>query len=394
MQAYLDNSATTRCFPEVVEIVSKIMLEDYGNPSSMHNFGVAAEKYVKSAREIIAKTLKVKEKEIIFTSGGTESDNTALIGCAHANKRAGMHLITTSIEHPAILDTMAQLETEGFEVTYLPVDKSGVVDMNALREAMRPDTILVSIMHTNNEVGSVQPLEEISKLIKDVNPQVIFHVDAVQGFGKALIYPKKAGIDMLSVSGHKIHGPKGVGFLYKDEKVKMHSIIFGGGQQGGVRSGTENVPGIAGLGVAVKEIYAELETERETLFKWKEWFANELSQIEGVTINGIPADATTLTDRIHETAPHIVSASFSGVRAEVLLHSLEDREIYVSSGSACATNKANKGSHVLRAVGIDMNLLDSTLRFSMSVFTTREELEYTVQVIKELLPMLRRYSRH
>ena len=397
MLAYLDNSATTRCYDSVAELVRKIMLEDFGNPSSMHHFGVEAEKYVKESRKIIADTLKVKEKEIIFTSGGTESDNTALIGCAMANKRAGMHLITTTIEHPAILDCMAHLEGLGFEVTYLPVDANGIVRLDKLEAAVREDTILVSVMHTNNEIGSVQPLEEISRIIKAKNPKIIFHVDAVQGFGKAKIFPKKMGIDLLSVSGHKIHGPKGVGFLYKDEKVKMHSIIFGGGQQGGIRSGTENVPGIAGIGQATKEIYADIDKEIATLFSLKLEFIKKLRELDGVTINGINPEIEAqkgLKEAVEKSAPHIVSASFKGVRAEVLLHSLEDKGIYVSSGSACATNKGNKGSHVLKAAGITKELLDSTLRFSMSVFTTEEELQYTVDTLIELLPILRKYSRH
>ena len=247
MEIYLDNSATTRCFPEAARLMYQVMTEDYGNPSSLHQKGVDAEKYVREAKEIIAKNLKVEPKEVYFTSGGTESDNLALMGAAHANQRAGKHLITTRIEHPAILNTMKELEKQGFQVTYLPVDEQGVVRIADLEAALTDETILVSVMYVNNEIGAVQPIEEIGKLLKNREKPILFHVDAVQGYGKFRILPKKLGIDMLSVSGHKIHGPKGMGILYVDEHVKIHPILFGGGQQRDLRSGTENVPGIAGL---------------------------------------------------------------------------------------------------------------------------------------------------
>ena len=260
MEVYLDNSATTKCYDSVRELVGKVMCEDYGNPSSMHKKGVDAEKYVKQSKETLARLLKVQEKEIFFTSGGTESDNLALIGCARANKRAGNHLITSSVEHPAILNTMHYLEREeGFRVTFLPVDKTGRIKLDALRQALCKDTILVSIMHVNNEIGAVQPIEEAVQIVKNYNRNILFHVDAVQGFGKYRIYPKRMGVDLLSVSGHKIHGPKGIGFLYVNERVKIRPILFGGEQQKNVRSGTENVPGIAGIGQAAKEIYTDFE---------------------------------------------------------------------------------------------------------------------------------------
>ena len=266
MEAYLDNSATTRCYEEVKDIVVKTMMDDYGNPSAMHQKGVESERYVKEAAGQIAATLKVQEKEIFFTSGGTESDNLALIGCARANRRAGNHLITTSIEHPAILNTMRYLEEEeGFRVTYLPVDASGRVNLEALEEALCPETILVSVMYVNNEVGAVMPVEEIAKLVHEKSPKALYHVDAIQAFGKYRIYPKKAGIDMLSVSSHKIHGPKGVGFLYINEKARIQPQILGGGQQAGMRSGTDNVPGIAGLGVAAKMVYTDFDKKIEQL---------------------------------------------------------------------------------------------------------------------------------
>lgn len=383
MEAYLDNSATTACFEEVAQLMHKIMCEDYGNPSSMHHKGVEAEKYLRDAKETLAKILKVNEKEILFTSGGTESDNIALIGTAMANHRRGRHLITTRIEHPAVLQPMAYLENQGFRVTYLPVDHEGRISLKDLERAIRPDTILVSIMHTNNEIGSIQPIAEAGELIKRMNPQTLFHVDAVQGFGKFRIYPARMHVDMLSVSGHKIHGPKGVGFLYIREGAKVNPIIYGGGQQKGMRSGTENVPGIAGLAKAAELVYKNLDEDMDRMYGLREMLIQGIGSIEGVRVNGCP-------DR--EGAAHIVSLSVRGVRSEVLLHALEEKEIYVSAGSACASNKPQT-SATLKAIGVERDLLDSTIRFSISVFTTEEEIQYTIQALGELIPSLRRYAR-
>ena len=385
MEVYLDNSATTKSYACVAETVSKVMVDDYGNPSSMHMKGVEAERYIRWAKEVIAGNLKVSEKEIVITSGGTEGDNLALIGAAAASRRAGCHIITTCIEHPAVLQTMRYLENQGFQVTYLPVDRYGILNLEDLRCAIRRDTILVSIMHTNNEVGSLQPIEEAGALIKSINPRIIFHVDAVQGYGKFRIYPKRMHIDLLTVSGHKIHGPKGVGFLYINEKVRISPIVFGGGQQKGMRSGTENVPGIAGLGRAVEKIYENLEEERAAMYGLKEHFIRGVLQIPDIRINGLTGE---------KSAPHVVSVSFRGIRSEVLLHALEEKGIYVSAGSACASNKAPKPSDTLRAMGVEKDLLDSTLRFSFSVFTTEEEIDYTLQTLYDIVPMLRKYTRH
>ena len=383
-EIYLDNSATTRCLDSVANIVAKVMCEDYGNPSSMHMKGVQAENYVKMAKNVIAKNLKVNEKEIYFTSGGTESDNLAIIGAAMANHRAGNHLITTSIEHPAVLRTMEYLETQGFQVTYLPVDEFGRVRLQDLENALTPNTILVSIMHTNNEIGALQPIAEAGNIIKRYNPNIVFHVDAVQGYGKFRIFPKKMGVDMMSVSGHKIHGPKGIGFLYINEKVKIKPISYGGGQQKGMRSGTDNVPGMAGLAKAVEEVYQSLEKDVEHLYALKDYFVNGLMQIPDVKINGYTG---------FDSAPHIVSLSIRSVRSEVMLHALEDRGIYVSAGSACSSHKATT-SATLRAIGVEKDLLDSTIRFSFSIFTTKEEIDYTLKVLYDIIPMLRKYTRH
>ena len=383
MEVYFDNSATTKVFDCVRDIVVKTMTEDYGNPSAKHKKGMEAEQYVRRAAAQIAKTLKVQEKEILFTSGGTESNNMALIGTAMANHRAGKHLITTRIEHASVYNPMAWLEQQGFEVTYLGVDEQGHISLEELRKAIRPDTILVSVMHVNNEIGAIEPVEEIGAMLHEVNPSILFHVDAIQSYGKLQIRPKKAQIDLLSASGHKIHGPKGVGFLYIDQRVKIHPLIYGGGQQRDLRSGTENVPGIAGLGAAAEEIYRNHEEKMERLIGLKDYFISRIGEIPEAVVNSLPGK---------EGAPQIVSVSFSGVRSEVLLHALEDKGIYVSSGSSCSSNHPAI-SGTLKAVGVKRELLDSTLRFSFGMFNTREEADYTIDMLKELLPVLTRYRR-
>ena len=384
MEAYFDNSATTRCYPEVAEIVVKTMTEDFGNPSAMHLKGVEAEKYVREAAQTLAKILKVNEKEIIFTSGGTESNNLALFGGADANKRSGNHIITTSVEHAAVGQPAERLEQMGYEVTIVPVDHRGVVQLEALEKALRPDTILVSTMYVNNEVGAVMPVEEIAKLVHEKSPKALYHVDAIQAFGKYRIYPKKAGIDMLSVSSHKIHGPKGVGFLYINEKARIQPQILGGGQQAGMRSGTDNVPGIAGLGVAAKMVYTDFDKKIEHMYQLKESLAEGFLKLPDVRLNGM---------EIREGAPQILSASFLGVRSEVLLHTLEEKGIYVSAGSACSSHK-RKAAGTLSAMGMEAAQRESTLRFSFSEENTFEEVDYALEVIGQVLPMLRRYSRH
>ena len=384
MEAYFDNSATTRCYPEVAEIVVKTMTEDFGNPSAMHLKGVEAEKYVREAAQTLAKILKVNEKEIIFTSGGTESNNLALFGGADANKRSGNHIITTSVEHAAVGQPAERLEQMGYEVTIVPVDHRGVVQLEALEKALRPDTILVSTMYVNNEVGAVMPVEEIAKLVHEKSPKALYHLDAIQSFGKYRIYPKKAGIDMLSVSSHKIHGPKGVGFLYINEKARIQPQILGGGQQAGMRSGTDNVPGIAGLGVAAKMVYTDFDKKIEHMYQLKERLAEGFLKLPDVRLNGM---------EIREGAPQILSASFLGVRSEVLLHTLEEKGIYVSAGSACSSHK-RKAAGTLSAMGMEAAQRESTLRFSFSEENTFEEVDYALEVIGQVLPMLRRYSRH
>ncbi len=382
-EIYLDNSATTRAYPRVCERMTQALSQYYGNPSSLHRKGMEAEKLVKESRAILAGLWKVQEQEIIFTSGGTESDNLAIIGSAMANRRRGMHIVTDSVEHPAVSAAMQYLEEQGFSVTRLPSDDRGRISLSSLQEAVRPDTILVSMMFVNNEVGAVMPVQEAGQWLKAVHPHILFHVDGVQAFGKYRIYPRKMGIDLLSVSGHKIHGPKGIGALYVAKGTKITPLIYGGDQQKGIRSGTENVPGIIGLGEAAKEIYTGFEEKIQRLYGMKIWLEESLMALEDVKLHG-PGGM--------EGAPHIVSAGFGGIRSEVLLHALEDRGIYVSSGSACATNKPGL-SPTLQAMGLKEAWMTTTLRFSLSEFTTKEELEYTVQMLGELLPSLRRFVR-
>ena len=382
MEAYFDNSATTKVLDCVKDAVVDAMCVNYGNAAAKHRKGVEAENLIREAKKAIADTLKVQEKEILFTSGGTESNNTALIGTALANRRAGKHLITTGVEHPSIYNTMSFLEEMGFEVTYLPVDHLGHISLEDLEKAIREDTVLVSVMYVNNEVGAVEPIEAISQCIKKKNPKTLFHVDAIQAYGKYKIRPKKQGIDLLSVSGHKIHAPKGVGFLYIRDGVKIRPILFGGGQQKGMRSGTENVPGCVGLGVAAREAYIDFDARIEKLYTLRERLIAGLKLLGGVTINGSE-------DRTN--APQIVSASFEGVRSEVLLHALEDKGVYVSSGSACSSNHPGI-SGTLKGIGVKKELLDSTIRFSLGDLNVEEEVDYAIGVLGELLPVLRRYQ--
>jgi cysteine desulfurase len=384
MLAYLDNSATTRCSERAKDIMVQALTIDFGNPSSLHGMGVKAEEYIKEAKSKIAKTMKVEEKEILFTSGGTESNNMALIGTALANKRAGMHIITTAIEHPSVSAPLAFLEEQGFRITKLSVDEDGLISLEELKEAVCRETIVVSLMMVNNEIGAVEPIAEAAKIIKEKNPNTIFHVDAIQAYGKYRIYPKKLGIDLLSVSGHKIHAPKGCGFLYIRDKVKIKPIIYGGGQQKGMRSGTENVPGAAALGEAAAEIYEDFEEKIDRMYELKQHFVEEVTKIEGVTVNG-------RTGR--DSAPQIVSVSVEGVRSEVMLHTLEEKQIYVSAGSACSSNKPSVSS-TLKNIGLKKELLESTIRFSFCVNTTMEEIDYAIGAMQEAVPRLRRYMRH
>ncbi len=383
MKAYLDNSATTKCSDRAVELMIKILSEDYGNPSSLHNMGADAEKYIKEARKKIARTLKAEEKEIVFTSGGTESNNLAILGGVEANKRAGNHIITTSVEHASVWQPVKHLEEQGYRVTYLPVDEYGRISLTALDEALDEETIFVSMMQVNNEIGTIEPVSEAVRRIRAKAGKALIHVDAIQSYGKMMIHPKKLDVDMLSVSGHKIHGPKGSGFLYVREKTKLKPILFGGGQQKGIRSGTENVPAIAGLGAAAAEIYENMQEKTDRMYELRDYFVREVAKIKDVTVNGAVG---------RETAPHIISVSVEGVRSEVMLHSLEEKEIYVSAGSACSSNKPSV-SRTLKAIGLKPELLDATIRFSLCETTTKEELDYALEALAKIIPFRRKFIR-
>ncbi|ETO95396.1 aminotransferase, class V [Lachnoanaerobaculum sp. MSX33] len=383
MDVYFDNSASTKVSEKAIEIMLKTMRDDYANTSGKHIKGVEAESYVKDSADIIAKTLKVKKGEIIFTSGGTESNNMALIGGAMSRKRYGKHIIISGIEHPAVYRPAEFLTEQGFELSVLPVNSEGQVDLELLKSTLRDDTVLVSVMYVNNEIGAIEPVEEISRIIKAKNKDILFHVDAIQAYTKLRINPKSQGIDMLSASGHKFHGPKGVGFLYIDSNVKINPIIFGGGHQRGMRSGTLNTTGIAGMGVAAKEAYENFDDRISKISDLKYYLMDELEKLEGAVLN---------TGRGENFAPQVISVSFEDIRAEVLLHALEDRGIYVSSGSACSSNHPGI-SGTLKAIGVRDDLLDATIRISLSELNNKEEADYFIKNLKELLPLLRKFVR-
>ncbi|MBO4412187.1 MAG: cysteine desulfurase [Lachnospiraceae bacterium] len=380
---YLDNSATTRVYPEVQKLVLTCMDEEFGNAASLHRMGVEAERRVREAKERIARTLKCEPKQIYFTSGGTESNNWAIRGTAEALRRQGNHLITSAVEHPSVKNVMRYLEEQGFSVTYLPVNEYGEVSLEDLKAALRPETVLVSLMMVNNEIGAVEPVGEIGQYLAANRPDVYFHVDAIQAYGKYDICPKKQHIDLLSVSGHKIHGPKGIGFLYVGDRVKLKPLLFGGGQQKGLRSGTENVPGEAGLGLAAERSYRDLAEKTAHMRELKALLIAGLEELEGARVNG---------RKDQNSAPHIISCSFDRIRSEVLLHALEDRGICVSSGSACSSSHPSEVSTLL-AIGLEKEQQEGTIRFSLSEDTTKEEIDRTLEALRELLPFLRKFTR-
>ena len=384
MQVYLDNAASTRVSKPVIELMNKAMDEDYANPSAKHLKGMEAEKYLKEAAAKIAKTMKVSEKELVFTSGGTESNNMALIGAAMARQRYGKHIISTAIEHSAVHQVLVHLADLGFEYSILKVDEKGQISLEELKSLLRADTILVSVMYVNNEIGAVQDIKAIADIVHSYNKDIYMHTDAIQAYGKFRILPKKEGIDLLSVSAHKLHGPKGSGFLYIDERVNIKPIIYGGGQQRGLRSGTLNIPGIAGLGEAAKEAYEDFDKEVEYICGLRDYLIDEITKLndEGIKLNS--GKGTTF-------APHVLSISISGVRAEVLLHAMEERGIYIASGSACSSNHPGL-SGTLKGIGLKEEFLSSTVRVSFSKYNNKEELDFFLANLKELIPQLRRYK--
>lgn len=383
-EIYLDNAATTFVTKKSAEVATDIMTKNYGNPSSIHNRGFSAEKILKGAREDIAKVIGAEPKDIYFTSGATEANNIAILGAVRANARAGKHIITTKAEHSSVLKTIQHLEkNEGFFVTYLPVDKNGAISLSDFKNAIQTDTILVSLMYVNNETGVISPIEEIGNLVKRHNEGCLFHVDAVQAVGKLPVNVKHARIDLLSSSAHKFHGPKGVGFLYKRQTAKVNNIVYGGGQELGLRSGTENVPGIGAMACALNEAYEKMEESKDSVTKIQKAFIDGISEIEGTSINGYTKGANS---------PYIVNASFKDVRSEVLIHALEEKGIYASAGSACSSHSKVK-TGALAAMGLNDERLESAVRFSFNRFTKEDEIEDTVKVLKDIIPTLNKFKR-
>ena len=379
MEIYFDNSATTKPYDEVAAAVFDTMKNNYGNPSSLHKLGIEAERAVKQAKERVAAALKVSPNEIFFTSGGTESDNIAILGVAKASR--GRHIISTPLEHPAVLNTLSELESRGYHVDYAPVGKDGKVILSEFKKLIRPDTILVTAMLVNNEIGTIEPVAEMSRILKSKNPRAVFHVDAVQGFGKIPMTADILGADLISLSSHKIHGPKGMGALYIRKGTRLRPIMFGGGQQQGIRSGTENVPGIVGFGLAAKIAVTDLNEKTAKMEKLKTRLRNGIkNSIDNIMIN-----------TPENNAPHILNVSFGGVKAEVVLHSLEMQDIYVSSGSACSSHK-KEPSYVLTEIGVPRQMIDGSIRFSLSEFNTEEDVDTTVEVLKKIIPRLRKLN--
>lgn len=375
---YFDNASTTPLSSLAKDAVNLMMDKYYANPSSLHSLGFEVEKKLDEARENIAKAIKASPEEIYFTSGGTEANNTAILGAAETYKRNGNKVITMPIEHPSVLQSFKELENRGFEVLYAPIDNKGYIILEELEKLIDENVILVSIMHVNNETATIQNIAEIGSLIKKINPKTIFHVDNVQGFGKHRLGLKN--IDLMSMSSHKIHGAKGCGALYIKNGVRVKSLILGGAQQNAVRPGTENTMGIYAMGVACKAAYENIDKNLEIVKEVKNTLYNELKDLEGVYVNG----------DFENGSPYILSLSFEGLRGEVLLHSLEDREIYVSTGSACST-KAKKHLSVIDF--LDNTKTEGTVRFSFSSMNTVQEAKETAQAIKEIVPMLRLYKR-
>ncbi len=376
-EIYLDNSATTKPYDEVIQYMYDVSKNFYGNPSSLHTKGIEAENLVKRARTQIAAALKVDLKEILFTSCGTESNNMAICGFLKANPRVGKHIITSEIEHPSILEVFKQLEKDGYRVDYIQVDSQGIVNLEVLEKVIDSDTSLLSFMHTNNEAGSMQPIEEISKIRKDMCPSAVLHVDAVQAFGKVRIHPISNGIDLLSISSHKIHGPKGMGALYIRKGIKVKPVLLGGGQEASLRSGTENVPGICGFGLATEKIFASIDENYSHVSSLKNYFVQKIKEsFENAVINS-PDKAL----------PYIVNVSFSNLKSEVLLHHLEQRNIFVSTGSACSSNKRNH-SYVLKAMGVNSKHIDSAIRFSLSASNSISDIDETINVLNEIIPVI------
>ncbi len=377
---YLDNCSTTKPRKEVISAMTDALTMDFGNPSSLHRLGLITEKKIKEARETISSYLKVDSKEIYFTSGGTESNNIALQSIIKKFTRKGKHIITSNIEHASIMNVLKHYEAEGYDISYLKVDELGYINLEELKNTIREDTILVSIIHVNNEIGVVQNIKEIKRIIDKSKSKPLLHLDGVQSFGKIDFSLKNLGVDSYSFSGHKVHGPKGIGGLYINSALKLNPIIFGGNQESGLRSGTENVPGIIGIGEAVRTLLSNGDNDRTHVQSLKEHFADRIKkEIDDVKIN------TPLDD---SASPYIISISFDDVRGEVLLHYLEDKEIYVSTSSACSSKGTTK-SHVLRAIKLSDKEIEGTIRFCFSYEISKKDIDKTLEVLKTSIDEIR-----
>ncbi len=381
MNVYLDNSATTRPFDAVNQRMTELNENGYGNPSSLHSFGMEAEKRMKTAKENMLRAIGAKNGEIIFTSGGTEANNLAILGCLSRSVKRNPHIMTTQIEHPSVTEPFLYLQELGARCEFSPVDANGFIDVPRFEEQITEQIAFVSVMLVNNEVGSIQPVEKLSQIIKSRNPDAAFHVDAVQGFGKVKIDVEKMGIDLLTVSGHKINGPKGVGCLYIRKGVHIKPILFGGHQENNIRSGTQNVPGIAGFDTALLETFNQFDMHVEQMLRCKQFLLQKLKEIPHCTINGGESE---------KHAPHIINVSFPGLKSEVLLHALEARGVFISTGSACSSNKPSL-SPVLSAMGFGRKRIDSAIRISLGVTNTMEEMHYAAAVIREEVINLQKY---
>jgi cysteine desulfurase len=379
MEVYFDNSATTKPYEEVIEVIADTMRNYYGNPSSAHKLGLKAESKMNESREAIAKSLNCSKEEIIFTSGGSESNNFLIKGFV----KGGSHIITTNIEHPSVINMCKELESVGVKVTYLRVDERGKINIEELENAIIKDTQVVSIMHVNNEIGVVQNIEEIGKLLKEKSSRIKFHVDAVQSYGKYKIDVQKCNIDLLSSSSHKLHGPRGIGFAYVRKGLVPKPLIFGGGQEKSFRSGTENLASMVGFAKASEIIYKHRTDNFNSISKLKSYFIERLKEFEGVKINSPLSE---------EYSPYVLSVSFLGARAEAILHLLEEGGVYVSTGSACSS-KNTKDSHVLKAIGLKDNEIKGAIRFSFNGSNTEEEVNYTIDLLNRSLNFLRRVRK-
>ena len=381
MDIYFDNSATTKPYKEVIEDTLVVMEEYYGNPSSLHKIGLKAEKRITEAREVLAKSINASKEEIYFTSGGSEANNLIIKGIAKPNH----HVITTKFEHHSVLTTYEELEKNGVLVTYLDVDSNGQISLEDLENAIRKETVLISIMHVNNEMGAIQDIEKIGKLIKEKSSRAKFHVDVVQSFGKFDLDVKKLNIDLLSASAHKIHGPKGVGFAYVKKGIILASLINGGSQEGGFRGGTQNVSGISGFKVATEITLGNMKENYKRVSEVKSYMIERLKEIDNIRINSEDSE---------RFSPYILNVSFIGTRAEVLLHLLEEADIYVATGSACTSKTSSiKGSYVIKELGLKKEEVESAIRFSFSEANTKEEVDKTIEVLKNSLRFLRRVKR-